>query len=45
MRTIRVPTIKRMKLTHPATTLDERAASLTLIHIPGSAAANRDLFA
>jgi hypothetical protein len=33
-----------MKLAHPASTLNKRAASLTLIHIPGSTAANRDLF-
>jgi hypothetical protein len=33
-----------MKLTHPASTLNERATSLTLIHIPGSASANGDLF-
>jgi hypothetical protein len=33
-----------MKLTHPASTLNKRAPSLTLIHIPGSTTANRDLF-
>jgi FtsH-binding integral membrane protein len=33
------------KLSLTATTLNERASSLTLIHIPGSTTANWDLFA
>jgi hypothetical protein len=34
-----------MKLAHTTTTLNERASSLALIHIPGSTTANWDLFA